>query len=298
MSTTITTHYTQSNILNKIKSGLNILGKNQPTIHDLAPVDEFHVGGLPATKSLLNHLNIASNDRILDIGCGIGGAARFMVHTHQCKVTGIDLTPEYIEVGNALNAMCNISTKEIQLQIGSGTDLKSCLGENGNQFDKAIMLHVGMNIENKAKLFEEIALQLRPGGLLGIYDIVRLGTNQHEDLDYPVPWASQHSMDYTVSDIEYREAAKAAGLNIIGEYNCYNKAIEFANKMQKAKAKAKAKAEANGDLRSINDAPPLSLGILMGDNFPIKMGNIIGNIRKERITPYEFIFQKVDNSKM
>src|SRR3981189_1204885 len=60
------------------------------TAVDLAAVDEFHVGGLEATQELAKHMELRAGLRLLDVGCGIGGPARYFAGEHGCKVTGID----------------------------------------------------------------------------------------------------------------------------------------------------------------------------------------------------------------
>ena len=45
--------------------------------HDLAPVDEFHIGGRQATIDFAEQLHIEPGKRLLDIGCGLGGASRY-----------------------------------------------------------------------------------------------------------------------------------------------------------------------------------------------------------------------------
>ena len=98
------THYEQGGILDRIKDGLSALGKTQTTVtaEDLSPVDEFHIGGRQATGEFLDQLRLGANDHVLDIGCGIGGAARFAASRYGSTVTGVDLTGEYIETGNIL----------------------------------------------------------------------------------------------------------------------------------------------------------------------------------------------------
>ncbi|WP_407494926.1 hypothetical protein [Pseudooceanicola sp. MF1-13] len=46
------------------------------TIEDLATVDHFHARGYPATIDLADILPIHKGERLVDIGCGIGGLAR------------------------------------------------------------------------------------------------------------------------------------------------------------------------------------------------------------------------------
>jgi SAM-dependent methyltransferase len=102
----ISEHYSQGDLLQSIQASIAQLGKtvDTVTIEDLAPVDEFHIGGRLATENLLNQLNFSEEDKILDVGCGLGGAARYTANKYNNQVTGIDLTEEYIQTGKSLCA--------------------------------------------------------------------------------------------------------------------------------------------------------------------------------------------------
>ncbi|MFQ3543112.1 methyltransferase domain-containing protein [Halobacillus rhizosphaerae] len=56
-----------------------------------------HPGGLPLTEELLQKEQIHPDTRILDIGCGTGQTAFFLVQTFGCKVTAVDKHPLMIE---------------------------------------------------------------------------------------------------------------------------------------------------------------------------------------------------------
>jgi len=60
------------------------------TAGDLAAVDEFHVGGLEATQELAKGMELRAGLRLLDVGSGLGGPARYFAAKHGCRVTGID----------------------------------------------------------------------------------------------------------------------------------------------------------------------------------------------------------------
>ena len=68
---------------------------------DLFPVDQLHAGGAPATAHLLERLQLAGGARLLDVGCGIGGASR-MAAMAGAEVTGVDLTAEFVETATVL----------------------------------------------------------------------------------------------------------------------------------------------------------------------------------------------------
>ncbi len=177
-------HYTHGDLLKAIEQSLEKAGKpiSSLSVADLAPVDEFHIGGRKATENLLQQLAFNDTDHILDIGCGLGGAARYTAHSLRSRVTGIDLTTEYIETGNRLSEWVGLRQK-VTLTQGSALDMPF----SNDVFDGGYMLHVGMNIENKAGLFGEVFRVLRPGRLFGIYDIMQVNPGR---LSYPVPWAS------------------------------------------------------------------------------------------------------------
>src|SRR6202035_1959242 len=56
----------------------------------LAPADHFHGGGLAATQELVAILEPQKGERLLDIGSGIGGPARWIAATFGVHVTGVD----------------------------------------------------------------------------------------------------------------------------------------------------------------------------------------------------------------
>ena len=95
----INTHYVNDGIYQRILAALREAGIDPvaATVADLAPIDQFHTGGLPATRSLAERLEINPRTKVLDAGCGIGGGARFLADAYGCAVVGPDLAEEFIE---------------------------------------------------------------------------------------------------------------------------------------------------------------------------------------------------------
>src|SRR5687768_12755513 len=77
---------------------------------DLFPVDQLHAGGAAATQHVLDRLDVGSGLRLLDVGSGIGGPAR-MAAAKGADVTGIDLTPEFVESASELSAHVGLGEK-------------------------------------------------------------------------------------------------------------------------------------------------------------------------------------------
>ena len=271
---TVSDHYLHGNLLNAIEAALPSLGKTMDnvTIEDLAPVDEFHIGGRVATDSLIEQLNFTETSHILDVGCGLGGATRYVASKYKSRVTGIDLTPEYIETGNTLCKWLNLD-KEITLHQGSALDMPF----EDKMFDGGYMIHVAMNIEDKSSLFSEIYRVLKPGASFGIYDVMR---ENDGELIYPVPWATQSSTSKIATSSDYKESLSKAGFDVSKENNRRDFALDFFKQLR-------AKTEANGG------PPPLGLHTLMQESTAIKIKNMIDNIANGYISPIEIIAKKV-----
>ena len=270
----VAAHYTHGRLLDAIIGGLEKLGKTPDSVivDDLAPVDEFHIGGRIATESFLDQVTLGPDDHVLDVGCGLGGASRFAAQRYNCRVSGVDLTHEFVDAGTALCAWVGLADR-VTLEQGDAT----ATSYDEGMFDKAYMLHVGMNIADKPALARELFRVLRPGATLGIYDVMKVGGG---DLTFPVPWAVNSSESAVGSPTEYKEALEAAGFVITAERNRRDFALEFFAKLQAAASKAK-------------NPPALGLHILMGKNAPVKVRHLIANVSENRIAPVELIARKM-----
>lgn len=268
----IETHYSHGGLLRAVRDGLHRLGKTPDTVsvEDLGPVDEFHIGGRAATEAFLDQLDIDADDHVLDVGCGLGGASRFAAHKYGCRVTGIDLTDEYVKTGEAMCKWVGLETL-IRLEYGDATATPYPDGA----FDKSYMMHVGMNIEDKQSLAKELHRVLRPGGRLGVYDVMRVGNGP---LRFPVPWATNPEESRVSSPGEYRDALEAAGFRVIAERDRSADALKFFSQLQ---------AGAGGAER-----PPLGLHILMGESASEKVENMIENVSRHCIAPVEIILER------
>jgi SAM-dependent methyltransferase len=143
-------HYTLGSLERVILDALAASGKDldRLTPADLAPVDEFHIGGRQATVDLAAQMETGAGLHLLDIGSGLGGASRYFAQEQGCRVTGIDLTDEFVRTAGALARRVGLEN-QVSYRQGSALALPG-------SFDGAYMLHVGMNVEDKQRLFAEI----------------------------------------------------------------------------------------------------------------------------------------------
>jgi SAM-dependent methyltransferase len=106
----IADHWGKGDVYGLILEALRRAGKDPDalTLEDLAPVDHYHARGFPATVELADRLTITPDDHILDIGCGLGGPARYFAARFRCKVSGIDITPAFVDAATKLTALVDM----------------------------------------------------------------------------------------------------------------------------------------------------------------------------------------------
>jgi MPBQ/MSBQ methyltransferase len=263
----VAAHYTAENLEERILSAFEASGKSRGsiTIDDLSAVDEFHIGGREATEAVAGQMNLRPGMYLLDIGCGIGGPARYFASVHSCQVSGIDLTPEYVRTAQALSLRIGLKDA-VRFEPGSAMQLPF----EQNSFDGAYMFHVGMNLHDKGKLFREVKRVLRPDSIFAIYDVMRVGPGE---LHFPVPWTGTESDSLLATVDDYRQGLISAGISIFAERQRKEFAIEF--------------FERTRQLTQQGRAPTLGIHLLMGETAPAKMGNVLDGLRRGVIAPVE-----------
>jgi ubiquinone/menaquinone biosynthesis C-methylase UbiE len=155
----VAAYYTRGMLEERIVAMLRTAGKNldQLSTEDFAAADEFHVGGREATTALADVMESRAGMHLLDVGCGIGGPARYFAE-RGCQVTGIDLTEEFVRVAESLTRMVKLD-HYVSFRQASALELPF----NPGTFDGAYEIHAGMNIADKAAVFREVARVLKPG---------------------------------------------------------------------------------------------------------------------------------------
>jgi ubiquinone/menaquinone biosynthesis C-methylase UbiE len=264
IDTIVEKYYGVGGIMEKIKAGLELAGKdlNSLTIEDLAPIDEFHTRGRESTLEVAALANLKASDLVLDVGCGLGGTARYLADRFKCNVAGIDLTGEYIAVGKKLTELVGLSNR-VKLQHGSALDIPY----EDEQFNIVWTEHVQMNIGDKNRFYSEIARVLKPGGCLLFHDIFR---GAGDSPLYPTPWAEDESFSTLATEPEARSVMEQAGLEIKEWRARVQESIDYFKKMS-------AQVKANGP-------PALGTHLLMGDEAKVKFKNYVRNLSEHRVT--------------
>jgi SAM-dependent methyltransferase len=266
-------HYTQGSLEKTLLSALEAGGKDADrlSIDDLSGIDEFHLGWGPATEELAEDLGFTPAMHVLEVGSGIGGPARHLAHALGCMVTGVDLTPEFVEVAEMLTRRCHLSGR-VSFRQASALDMPFEAGE----FDGAVMLHVGMNIADKPALFKEVRRVLKRGARFGVYDIMHMDKG---DLPYPMPWAMTPETSFVEPPSHYRKALLKAGFAIELDRSLGELALKLNREMREKVA--------------LNGPSPLGPHVLLGATAPERLANVMAALAQGRIAPIEIIARAV-----
>ena len=265
-------HWQRGGIMDAILAALVEAGcdVNDLSVDDISPLDHLHGRGLEATEELLARLNFEPDHRVLDIGSGIGGPARYVASRFGCRVEGIDLTQEFCDVAEELTRWVELSD---QIEYRQGNAL--ALPFEDMSYERAYTQNVSMNIANKALFYGEAFRVLKPNGLLAAAE---LGKGPAGELIYPMPWAETPATSFLADMDETRKTLQQIGFEIV-EFNDTTKTmLEFYER-------ARAKLEAEGP-------PILGVHVVLGPSAKKKLQNSARSIEQGRIIPLEVVCRR------
>lgn len=206
--TTVTDHYERSDALAKVTEALDRLapGGRPVTLDELGGFDHFHTAGPLATERMADILLPAADDVVLDAGAGLGGPARHLAARFRCRVVGVDLTPQFVQVGKLLDTRTGLDHL-VDLRVGDIT----ALDLDDASVDHVWTQHVAMNIADRPTLYRELRRVMKPGGRFVLFDVIDGGGGE---LLLPVPWASEPGQSHLVTRDELRSLLESSGFRV------------------------------------------------------------------------------------
>ena len=250
-------------MLDAILEGIRAAGKDPDrlTPADLAPVDAFHIRGRESTAELAGRMTWTPGLRVLEVGCGLGGSARYLTSEHGARVTGIDLTPDFVATARELTERVGLGAA-VSFQQASALDLPFPDGS----FDVVWTEHAQMNIEDKRTFYASLARVLVPGGRLLFHDIFQgPGGPPH----FPEPWADSPSISFLEPPEAVRALLAEVGLSV----------TDWEDRSEVSLAWFRAMFE-----RVAKEGPPaLGLHLVMGPSGRTKLENLVRSLDEKRL---------------
>jgi ubiquinone/menaquinone biosynthesis C-methylase UbiE len=266
-------HYKRRALGDVILAALTAAGKDieHLTPDDLAPVDEFHSGGRNATMRLAQLAQINGSERVLDVGCGIGGPSRYLASRFGCRVTGLDLTADFVALAGMLAQRTRLSDK-VSYRQGDALDMPFA----DASFDLVWSQNAAMNIADRDRLYAEMRRVLTPSGRLALQEIA---AGPGGEPFYPTPWAGDKSISFLVTPQATRAALERIGFRAVAWQDTTEEALQ--------QQMARTKALETGSL------PPLGLHIVIGEAFPTVTKNMLRNLQEERLKLFNAVLERV-----
>ncbi|MEM7222624.1 MAG: methyltransferase domain-containing protein [Pseudomonadota bacterium] len=259
----VTRHYGHDDLEVGVAAALAAHGSGPDGLGDF---DELHVGGRDATRSLAEKLPLGEGRHLLDVGSGVGGAARLLAAERGWWVTGIDLTEPYCRVARDLTAQSGLAERA-GFVVGNALSLPFA----DDTFQATTSVHAAMNIPDKAALYREIRRVLSPSGRFALYDLLQgLGGATR----FPVPWADDEATSFLVGPEALRAHLEEAGFQILA----------FESRAVAGKAFYERAAKPS-------DLARAGVRLFLGADYKGKMANLKLNVLEERVVPWLVVCQ-------
>jgi SAM-dependent methyltransferase len=265
-------HYGGDGFVERLDDALTEAGLGDKRLPpaDLAPLDQFHARGLAATVELAKAVNIQPRELVIDIGSGLGGPSRYLAANYGCRVSGVDLSPTFVEAATYLAERAELSHK-VDYRCANALALPF----EDESFDVGWTQHLAMNIADRDGLYAEVFRVLRPGGRFAIYDVI---AQQGKDVIFPVPWSRTPKTSFLLTPGDMLTALLQQGFRTSSWTDRSEAAIKWFDEQHMASAPG---------------APPtVGLHLAMGPEFPEMAANLERNLREGRVGLVQAIMRR------
>jgi MPBQ/MSBQ methyltransferase len=251
-----------------VQAGLDPVALN---VDDLAPLDEFHALGRAASSALAELAEVQPGERVLDVGAGIGGPARFLAARYGAQVTALDATDRFCRAAELLTRGAGLADR---VHIVCGDAL--ALPFPDHSFDVAWTQALIQNVSDKEQLVAELARIVRPGGRVAMFEVL---AGPGGPLEFPVPWGDQEDQSWLATPRALRELLNSHSLTL-STWNEGPAALETI-------------ARAAQSLPAAPAEPQLGLHLLMPDH-EARMAGLARNVAQQKIVLVQAVAVRAD----
>ncbi|DAZ96530.1 TPA: hypothetical protein N0F65_011207 [Lagenidium giganteum] len=176
-------------------------------------------GGQTTTTEFVQKLNLQPGERVLDVGCGIGGGDFYMARHFGVSVVGIDLSTNMVH--RALEDSMDDATIDVEFEICDATTREY----PDESFDVIYSRDTILHIADKLGLFEKFFRWLKPGGRVLISDYC---CGEHESSDRFKKYVAQRGY-HLLSPSQYGKVLERAGFSDVVAEDRTNQFVSVLN---------------------------------------------------------------------
>jgi SAM-dependent methyltransferase len=169
--------------------------------------EEIHVGGAGETDVLARKAGIDAKSHVLDVCSALGGPARHLATAYGCHVTGLDATTRMIEEATRRTAEAGLAQR-VTYKQGDALEMPFA----GGTFDVVWGQDAWCYVTGKARLIDECARVVKPGGVVAFTDWLETGPMSDDE------WNALHTFmvfPYMETLEGYARLAASAGLTVV-----------------------------------------------------------------------------------
>jgi sarcosine/dimethylglycine N-methyltransferase len=158
--------YTHLERIDKSLAALGIGPQDPVRPEQLFPLDQWHYHDTEVIRAAAEFLCLGPDSRVLDLGAGIGGPARYLAHTTGCHVTALELQPQLNAIATNLTRRCGLGDRVAHV---CGDALSYPIPDAA--FDAVVSWLAVLHMPDRPRLCRRMARSLRAGGACYIEDL-------------------------------------------------------------------------------------------------------------------------------
>ena len=191
------------NNVERIFNELREIGKSTSDnlmVKDLSKFDQFHYHGTDAIDIAIKKLGINDKSKILDVGSGIGGPARYIANKTGAEITAIELQSDQNNLANALTKRCGLSNKVTHI-CGDILDYDF----KNKKFDAVVSWLTLYHIPNHEILLNKLYDLLNSNGFFYTEDItsrIKLSDDEIKEIEKEIYGKHLPNFDKYISNLE------------------------------------------------------------------------------------------------
>jgi O-methyltransferase StaMB len=172
-------YYDQMSQFYSIYLGQNIHAGYWPTANDDAPLPEAQER---MTDIMIDRLQVGAGQRVLDVGCGVGGPAIRLARATHCTVVGVNVSQSQVQQATQLAESEGLADT-VQFRYANAMELPF----EDDSFDGVWAFESLFHMPDRLHVLDEIARVLRPGGWLALTEPVEatIMTDQEKAALFP-----------------------------------------------------------------------------------------------------------------